>query len=196
MTTSLVVERSEPGCSLPPTLSFKGVHHPRWGGRRAESRPCPPHGLVTRFFLQHLEEKDVHQPCGGGEPQLRGVGRLQAPSAAACLAPWPGWLWCHLQCCLPPSSGTWLSVHRTGDGRAVHRSAAPVASPALPATLFRHRLGGVVQDVVRRGGGGHALGWSCPHPRRRTGTRTFLHALRRPSSPVSHRCRGGRCCRR
>jgi hypothetical protein len=25
-------ERSEPGCGLPPTLSFKDVHHPRWGG--------------------------------------------------------------------------------------------------------------------------------------------------------------------
>jgi hypothetical protein len=57
----------------PPTLSFKDVHHPRWGGRRAESGPCPPHGLVTHFFLQHLEEKDVHQPCGGGKPRLRGA---------------------------------------------------------------------------------------------------------------------------
>jgi hypothetical protein len=78
MTTSLVVERSKPGCGLPPTLSFKDVHHPRWGGRRAESGPCPPHGLVTRFFLQHLEEKDVHQPCGGGKPRLYGAGWLQA----------------------------------------------------------------------------------------------------------------------
>jgi hypothetical protein len=32
MTTSLVVERSELGCSLPPLLSFKDVHHPCWGG--------------------------------------------------------------------------------------------------------------------------------------------------------------------
>jgi hypothetical protein len=39
MTTSLVVERSNPGYGLPPTLSFKDVHHPRWGGRRAESGP-------------------------------------------------------------------------------------------------------------------------------------------------------------
>jgi hypothetical protein len=30
---------------------------------------------VTRFFLQHLEEKDVHQPCGGGELRLCGAGR-------------------------------------------------------------------------------------------------------------------------
>jgi hypothetical protein len=28
MTTSLVVERSEPDCGLPPALSFKDVHHP------------------------------------------------------------------------------------------------------------------------------------------------------------------------
>jgi hypothetical protein len=57
------VERSEPGCSLPPALSFKDVHHPRWGGRRAELWSYLPHGLVTRFFLQHWEEKDVHQAC-------------------------------------------------------------------------------------------------------------------------------------
>jgi hypothetical protein len=97
MTTSLVVERSEPGCGLPPALSFKNVHHPRWGGRRAELGSCISHGLVTRFFLQHLEEKDVHQPCGGGELRLRGAGRPQAPAAAACLAPWLGWLWRRLQ---------------------------------------------------------------------------------------------------
>jgi hypothetical protein len=89
---------------------------------------------VTRFLLQHLEEKDVHQPCGGGKLRLRGAGRLQAPSAAACLAPWLGWLWCRLQCFLPPPSGAWLSVHHTGDGHAVRRSATSVASPAPPAT--------------------------------------------------------------
>jgi hypothetical protein len=84
----------------PPALSFKDVHHPRWGGRRAELGSCLPHGLATRFFLQHSGEKGVHQPCGGGELRLRGVGRLRAPSAAACLAPWPRWLWCRLWLCL------------------------------------------------------------------------------------------------
>jgi hypothetical protein len=134
MTTSLVVERSEPGCGLPPALSFKDVHHPCWGGRRAELGSCLPHGLVTRFFLQHLEENDVHQPCGGGKLRLRGAGWLQAPSAAACLAPWFGWLWCRLQRCLPSSSGVWLFIHHTSDGHAVRRSTASVASPAPPAT--------------------------------------------------------------
>jgi hypothetical protein len=51
-------------------------------------------------------------------------------------------------CCLVEA---WLSVHRTGDGRAVRRSATSTASPAPLAALLRHRLG-VVQDVVRRGG--------------------------------------------
>jgi hypothetical protein len=51
MTTSLAVGRSKPGCGLSPTLSFKNVHHPRCGGRRVESGPYPPYGLVTRFFL-------------------------------------------------------------------------------------------------------------------------------------------------
>jgi hypothetical protein len=36
---------------------------------------------------------------------------------------------------------------------------------------------GVVQDVICRGGGSCVLGWSCPHPRRRTGARTSSCAL-------------------
>jgi hypothetical protein len=87
---------------------------------------------------------------------------------------------------LPPPSGAWLPVHRTGDGRAVRRSAASVAHCSDAAQ-------GVVQDVARRGCGSRVLGWFCPHPRRKTGARTFMHALRRSPSPVSHRCRGGRC---
>jgi hypothetical protein len=61
------------GLRPPPALSFKDVHHPHWGGRRAELGSCLLHGLVRRFFLQHLEEKDVQQPCGGGELWLRGA---------------------------------------------------------------------------------------------------------------------------
>jgi hypothetical protein len=61
----------------------------------------------------------------------------------------------------------------------------------------------VRQGVIHRGGGGHVLGWSCPHSCRRTGARTSSRTLRRPPSPVSHwcrggcrhRCRGGRCRR-
>jgi hypothetical protein len=51
MTTSLVVEKSVSGCSLPPALSFKDVHHPHWGGGRAESGLRLSRGLAARSFL-------------------------------------------------------------------------------------------------------------------------------------------------
>jgi hypothetical protein len=89
----------QPGYSLPPVVIYKDDHQPRGGEKQSRLRPppypqlqgcsssslgwkasrvgaLPPHGLVTRFFLQHLEEKDVHQPCRGGEPRLRGAGWL------------------------------------------------------------------------------------------------------------------------
>jgi hypothetical protein len=117
MTTSLVVGRSEPGCGLSPTLSFKDVHHPRCGGRRVEPGPYPPYGLVTRFFLQHSEGKGVHNPAGG---TLATRGR----STAGCQLQrvWPfgaGLLWCHLRRCLLPS-GRGVVAHLP-HGRQSHR---------------------------------------------------------------------------
>jgi hypothetical protein len=135
MTTSLVVGISKPGCGLPPALSFKDVHHPCWGGGRAELGPRLPHGLTARFFPQYPGEKGVRQPCEGGELWVRGAGRLQVPPATACPVIRLGWPRRRLRRCLRRCVGAWLSVHRTGDGRAVRRSATPTASPALPAAL-------------------------------------------------------------
>jgi hypothetical protein len=133
MTTSLVVERSEPGCGLPlPSASRMFIirareeGEPSWGS--AFSR-----GLAARFFLQHSGEKGVRQPCKGGKLRVHGAGRLRhrqlprvwllglggfgaASSAASCRL-----------------DGAWLSVHRTGDGCAVRGSATPTASPTPPA---------------------------------------------------------------
>jgi hypothetical protein len=166
----------------PPTLSFKDVHHPRWGGRRVELGPYPPYGLVTRFFLQHSEGKGVHQsynPAGGA--CLHGAGRLQAIS---CNVSSPlgldgsGAASCRLV-------GAWLPIHRMGDSRAVHGFATSMASPA------RRAHWGAVQDVVRRGGGGGVLGWSCPHS-------CWLNRSENPfvraEAAAAHQCRGG--CRR
>jgi hypothetical protein len=36
----LMVGRSKPGCGLCPALSFKDLHHPCWGGGRAEPGPA------------------------------------------------------------------------------------------------------------------------------------------------------------
>jgi hypothetical protein len=57
VTTSLMVGRSKPGCDLGPTLSFKDLHHPCWGGGRAESELYLPHGFVGHPLLQHSGEK-------------------------------------------------------------------------------------------------------------------------------------------
>jgi hypothetical protein len=81
MTVSLVVEKSEPGRGLPlPSASRMFIIHA--GGGQAESRSCPPHGLTTRFFLQHLGEKGVHQRCGGGELSPAAWSGCGCPSTA------------------------------------------------------------------------------------------------------------------
>jgi hypothetical protein len=130
MTTILVVERSDPGCGLPLALSFKDVHHPCWGGGRAELGSRLLHGLAARFFLQHSGEKGIHQPCGGGELRVCGTGRLQAATARFPGLDGLGTASDAASCRLV---GAWLSDHHTGDGRAVRRFATSTASPAPPA---------------------------------------------------------------
>jgi hypothetical protein len=110
----------------------------RAGGGQAELRSCLPHGLAIRFFLQHLGEKGVHQPCGGGE--------------------------------LPPTA--WSGCGCPSTARA---TVAPCVGRPRPWPFPCHwpHLG-VVQDVVRCGGGVHVLGWSCPHSRSKDGSEDLL----------------------
>jgi hypothetical protein len=69
VTTSSMVGRSEPGCGLRPSLSFKDVHHPGWGGGRAEPELYLPHGFVGHLFFQLLGVETILQLCGGGALQ-------------------------------------------------------------------------------------------------------------------------------
>jgi hypothetical protein len=96
VTTSPWVGRSEPGCDLGPTLSFKDVHHPRWGGDRAEPELYLPRGFVGRPLLQRLRERAPTGPAGGSDFDNAGLvdgGRRQpqrvglvglAPGAPSC----------------------------------------------------------------------------------------------------------------
>jgi hypothetical protein len=52
-----MVGRSKPGCGLCPALSFKDLHHPCWGGGRAEAELYLPYGPVGHLFLQHSGER-------------------------------------------------------------------------------------------------------------------------------------------
>jgi hypothetical protein len=51
VTTSLMVGRSEPGCGLCPSLSFKDFHHQCWRGECAELGSVPAQ-VVARSFPQ------------------------------------------------------------------------------------------------------------------------------------------------
>jgi hypothetical protein len=57
VTTSLMVGRSKPGCDLCPALSLKDLHHPCWGGGRAEPELYLPRGFVGHLLLQHSGER-------------------------------------------------------------------------------------------------------------------------------------------
>jgi hypothetical protein len=67
VTTSPWVGRSKPGCDLGPTLSFKDVHHPRWGGGRAEPELYLPRGFVGRPLLRRSRERALTGPAGGSD---------------------------------------------------------------------------------------------------------------------------------
>jgi hypothetical protein len=170
MTTSLVVERREPGCGLPlPSASRMFIIR---AGEEGESSwgPAfhmgwrPASSSITqrrRAFTSLTEEANFgyagpadcrrRRPPRARFPGLDGLGA--ASDAASCRL-----------------VRVWLPIHRTGDSRAVRGLATSMASPA------RRAHWGTVQDVVRPGGGGDVLGWSCPHSCWSKWEREPLHA--------------------
>jgi hypothetical protein len=96
VTTIPWVGRSKPGCDLGPTLSFKDVHHPRWGGGWAEPELYLPRGFVRQPPLQRSKERALTGPARGADfdntglvdggrrqPQRVGLAGL-APGAPSC----------------------------------------------------------------------------------------------------------------
>jgi hypothetical protein len=130
MITSLMVGRSKPGCGLCPTLSFKDVHHPGWGGGRTELGPASA-----------WAGDPLLPPAFGGEGHPLALRRRRPPAMrgkANC-------------CCLDRVQ---VSVLHPGDGRATRGPAMSRSS------LRRRLPRGVAQHVVRREGGTRVLGRS------------------------------------
>jgi hypothetical protein len=137
MTTSSVVGRSKPGCSLCPALSFKDLHHPCCGGGRAEPGFYLPHGPAGHLFLQHSGERaltglaeganfDNAGPIDRKRRQLQRAwlaglaGSVAASDAASCrlIRAWP-------------------SAHRTGGCCAVRtRGPSKTSHAARAAFVF------------------------------------------------------------
>jgi hypothetical protein len=142
MTTSLVVERSEPGCGLPlPSASRMFIIHageegePSWGlafcmgWRLASSSSIRGRRAFTSLAKEANFGYAGPADCRRRRPpraRFLGLDGFGAASDAAS---------CRLV-------GAWLSIHRTGDGHAVRRSATSTASPtplAAPVGPTRRR---------------------------------------------------------
>jgi hypothetical protein len=167
MTTSLVVERSEPGYGLPPVLSLMFIirageeGEPGWGptfcmgwwpasyssirGRRAFTSLAGE----ANFGYAGPANCGCRRPLRAWFPGLDGLGT--ASDAASCRL-----------------VGAWLSVHHTGDSRDVRRSATSTASPAPAAAPG----GGTRRRTPR--GGVRVLGWSCPHSHSEDGSKDLF----------------------
>jgi hypothetical protein len=184
MTTGLMVERSEPGCGLPlPSASRmftirageegepSGSFAFRVGWRSASSSSI----RGRRAFVVLAEEAN----SGYAGPAVCGTVscRVSGSPAWAALVPPPA---------LPPATGAERGCLSTA--WATVASCAGWPHPRLLPRHQSHRE--VVQDVVRRAGGGGVLGWSCPHSCSEDGSEDLFV---RAGAAAAHRCRGGRC---
>jgi hypothetical protein len=163
MTVGLVVGKSEPGRGLSLALTFKDVHHPCWGGGRAELGPAST-WAAARSFPQCSGEKGVRRPWRRQLPRvwLPGLSGSSAASGAA------SYRW----------GRAWQPIRRMGVVRAVR-------GPTTSRSFLRRRLHrGVAQHVVRHEGGVRVLGRSRPRSCGKDGSedlpvRTWAAAVRR-----------------
>jgi hypothetical protein len=124
--------RSKPGCDLGPTLSFKDVHHPRWGGGRAEPALYLPRGFVGHPLPRRSRERALTGPAGG--PDFDNAGLVDGGR-------------CHLQ-------RVGLVGWAPGGSSGRRAAAAPCARKGHPrrrALLGRRSCSGVVLPLHRRG---------------------------------------------
>jgi hypothetical protein len=146
---------TQPGRNLWLVVIHKDDYQPCGGEKRAGLRPppCPQlQGCSSSALGRRASRVGASPSAWAGDPLLPpafgGEGRspalrrrrtlgtrgrpFVAPSATACLAPRPGWLWCCLRCCPLPLGRSVAARPPTGDGRAAHGLATSTASPAPP----------------------------------------------------------------
>jgi hypothetical protein len=82
VTTGSMVGRSKPGYGLCPALSFKDLHHPCWGGGRAEPELYLPYGPAGHLFLQHSGERALTGLEEGRTSTTRGQSAASVVSSS------------------------------------------------------------------------------------------------------------------
>jgi hypothetical protein len=131
-TTSLWVGRSKPGCDLGPALSFKDVHHPCWGGGRAEPELYLPRGPAGHLFFQLLVRGRSLALRAGWTSTTRGWSTASVTNSSTSGSP------------------TWLPVPPLA-ARAVVAPCARVDRPRQRVPLERRSCSGAVLPLQRYG---------------------------------------------
>jgi hypothetical protein len=93
VTTSLMVGRSKPGCSLCPALSFKDLHHPCYGRGRAELELYLRVGWRPTSSSGIWGWKPSSSSVEGASSSHAGEGELLLPGQGAAFRPLFGRLW-------------------------------------------------------------------------------------------------------
>jgi hypothetical protein len=116
----------QPCCSPSPAVTQNDGRQPCGGEERAGSwpLPCPQlQGCSSSVLGRRASQVGVLPSAWAGDPLLPSAFGGEGHPPALCRRQ-------TTTCCLV---GVWLSVHRTGDGRAVRRSATSTALPAPPS---------------------------------------------------------------
>jgi hypothetical protein len=144
VTTSPWVGRSKPGCDLGSTLSFKDVHHPRWGGGRAEPELYLPRGFVGRPLLRRSRERALTGPAGGSDFDNAGLvdGGRRQPQRVGFISLAPG----------APSCRKAVAASSTREDRPRYR-ALPGRRSCSGAALPLHRYGASTRRSVPHSSG-------------------------------------------
>jgi hypothetical protein len=184
MTTSLVVERSKPGCGLPlPSASRMFII-------RAGEEGEPSGSFAFHVSWRSASSSSIRGRrafAGLAEEANSGYAGLTVCGAVNCrVSGSPAWVARVPPLALPPAAGAERGCPSTARATIAPRAGWP-HSRLLPCHRSYRE---VVQDVVRRGGSGGVLGWSCPHSRGEDGSEDLFV---RAGAAAAHRCRGGRC---
>jgi hypothetical protein len=184
MTTSLVVEGSEPGCGLPLSSASRiFIIH---AGEEGE----PSGSFAFRVDWWSASSFSIwgrRAFAGFAEEANSGyVGPAVCGAVSCRVSGSPAWVALVSPPALPPAAGA-----ERGCLSTARATVAQCAGWPHPRRLQRHQSHQeVVQDVVRHAGGGDVLGWSCPHSRSEDGSE---YLFVRAGAAAAHRCRGGHC---
>jgi hypothetical protein len=127
-----------------PSLGFKDLHHPCWGGERGEPELQLPRGSADHLFFQLLGVETIPQLCGGGVLQpCRGRRTIAAqlgcniPSSVLAFMARTGARTCRCALERPALTGAALVDRRTPSSMLTWwqlEKASPPSRPSAPPT--------------------------------------------------------------